>query len=425
MDSIVYNAYVSLLRKELTMATGCTEPIAIAYAGARLREVLGDIPEHCTVFCSGNMVKNVFAVTVPNSGGEKGIEIAALLGIIGGDAERDLDVLSTVTQDHISKAKQMAEAGCCKAELVEGVSNLYIRIEAEKGENSAVVEIRDTHRNITLIKKNGQILLDANSGKSESKDGSEEDKALLNLKDILAFADEVNIEDIRSTLERQIECDLAIAEAGLSGDWGASVGKTILETGAGSIKEEAKAYAAAGSDARMNGCALPVVINSGSGNQGITVSMPVYVYAKEYKVEHDKMLRALALANLISLHIKHHIGSLSAFCGAVSAGTASACGIAYMMGYGYDVICGIITDSLSTTGGMVCDGAKSSCASKIAAAVDTGILAMEMSIRSRRFRPGEGLVVDDIEQTIDNIGRMGRVGMKSTDVEILNIMLGK
>ena len=422
MQKKVYDTYVSLLNKELTVATGCTEPIAIAYAGAKIREVLGDVPEHCTVYCSGNIVKNVMAVTVPNSGGDRGIEIAAMLGAVGGDPNQVLDVLGPVKEEDIALARKLVAEGRCETKLVEGVANLYIRIEAEKGSDTALVEITDYHSNITKIEKNGKVLFDA---EIKARDADEPDRSLLNVRDIIAFAEEVNLDDVRKPLENQLRMNSAIAEEGLSGNWGAEVGKTIAEgADGGSLRERAMAYAAAASDARMNGCPLPVVINSGSGNQGITVSMPLYVYAKEYEISEERTLRALALANLISIHIKHYIGSLSAFCGAVSAATASACGIAWMLGYDYSVICGIITNSINTTGGMVCDGAKSSCASKIATDVGTALICMEMSIKQRVFKPGEGLVEDNIEETISSVGRMGRQGMKSTDIEILNIMLG-
>ncbi len=423
MDKKVYDTYVALLRTELTMATGCTEPIAIAYAGAKLREVLEDIPEHCTVFCSGNMVKNVFAVTVPNSGGSRGIDTAVMLGIVGGDAAAVLDVLHAISPEDIALMKKLLAEGRCSCELVEGVANLYIRIEAEAHGNTALVEIRDYHSNITRIEKNGEVLFSAEAaGESETAP----DKSLLNVADILAFGSEVDLAEVRDVLENQIRCNSAIAEEGLKNPWGAQVGRTILEGENGdSLVNRACAWAAAGSDARMNGCPLPVVINSGSGNQGITVSMPLYIYAREYGIDEDRMLRALAIANLISLDQKRHIGSLSAYCGATSAGTASACGIAWMLGESEEVICGILTNAINTLGGMVCDGAKSSCAAKIAAAVRTALLSMEMSKKGRVFLPGEGMVADDIETTIANVGRMGRDGMKSTDVEILKIMLGK
>ena len=423
MDKKIYNTYSALLNSELKMATGCTEPIAIAYAGARLRQVLGEIPEHCTVYCSGNIVKNVFAVTVPNSDGSKGIDTAALLGIIGGDADYVLDVLHNVTPDDIALMKKLVADGICDCELVEGVENLYIRIEAQHGSDTALVEIKDYHSNITRIEKNGEVLFNAAEVETEA---SSIDKSLLNVKDIYEYANTVELDEIKEVLLNQIKCNSAIAEEGLKNPWGAQVGRSIYEHDMGkSVWNKARAYAAAGSDARMNGCPMPVVINSGSGNQGMTVSLPIYVYATELNIDEEKMLRALALANLISLHQKRYIGSLSAYCGAISAATGAACGIAYMQGGDYKLICNVITNSINTTGGMVCDGAKSSCAAKIATALDMALLSLEMSKKERVFMPGEGLVEDDIEETIANVGRMGRDGMKSTDVEILKIMLGK
>lgn len=422
MEKRIYDAYTALLKKELTMAMGCTEPIAIAYAGAKAREILGTLPERCTVYCSGNIVKNVMGVTVPNSGGARGITAAALLGIVGGNADVELNVLSSLTPEHILQAKQMEKEGRCNCELVADVENLYIRIEVWAGDNSASVELRNEHRNITKIIKNGKVLFDNTLPGSfpESSSGRE----LLNLADILVYADTVELESIRECLQTQVTCNSAIAKEGLKNPWGAQVGRTIAEGPEGaSLHERAKAYAAAGSDARMSGCALPVVINSGSGNQGITVTMPVVVYAKAYGIAKEKMLRALAAANLIALHQKKYIGSLSAYCGAVSAAAGSACGVAYMLGADYEQISGILTNTLCTIGGMVCDGAKSSCAAKIAAAVGTALLSMEMSMKGRVFQPFEGLVKENVEETIASVGRMGREGMKSTDLEILHIML--
>lgn len=424
MDQHVYDTYAALLKTELTMATGCTEPIAIAYAGAVLRKTLGCVPQHCDVYCSGNIIKNVMAVTVPNSDGERGIAIAAFLGIIGGDPDRKLDVLGRVGPEDIVAAKKCVEEKRCSQHLAEDVPNLYIRLEGETDGRSALVEIQDGHTNIVRIVRDGTAILDVSRNIGKQTDHL--DKSLLNVKDIICFADELDLNDVRDVLLNQIRCNRAIAEEGLKNTWGACVGKTICEGDDGSfLRERAMAFAAAGSDARMNGCSLPVVINAGSGNQGITVSMPLYVYAQAYGISEDRMLRALALANLISLHQKRFIGSLSAYCGAVSAATASACGIAYMLGYGYDVIRGVITNSINTTGGIICDGAKSSCASKIATSVSMALLSLEMSLKNRVFLPGEGLVEDDLEDTIASVGRMGREGMKMTDLEILNIMLTK
>lgn len=421
MNQKIYDTYVEILKKELIVALGCTEPIAIAYAGAKVREVLGRMPERCEIMCSGNIVKNVKGVTVPNSGGMKGIDAAAALGIVGGHADRILAVLEDVTPEQIVFTKQLVENSFCKCGLIEGVENLYIVITAYAGEESASVEIRNFHSNITKITKNGDILFFSES----QEDGSSgPDKSLLNVEDILEFGRCVQLQDIREVITRQIECNTAIAEEGLNKAWGAQVGRTLLETfGSDQVAIRAKAAAAAGSDARMSGCPLPVVINSGSGNQGMTVSLPVIEYAKEYQISEDGLYRALVVANLISLHQKKYIGSLSAYCGAVSAACGSGVGIAFMLGASYDEICGIITDTIATIGGMVCDGAKPSCAAKIASAVDCALTAMQMSRKNRVFLPGEGLVKENVEDTIRSVGRMGREGMKSTDVEILRIML--
>lgn len=421
MNQNIYDTYVELLKKELIVALGCTEPIAIAYAGAKVREVLGRMPERCEIMCSGNIVKNVKGVTVPNSGGMKGIDTAAALGVVGGHADRILAVLEDITPEQIALTKQLVEDNFCHCGLIEGVENLYIIITAYAGEESASVEIRNFHSNITKITKNGDILFF-----SESQEGgsSGPDKSLLNVEDILEFGRCVQLQDIREVIARQIECNTAIAEEGLNRAWGAQVGRTLLETfGSDQVAVRAKAAAAAGSDARMSGCPLPVVINSGSGNQGMTVSLPVIEYAKEYQISEDGLYRALVVANLISLHQKKYIGSLSAYCGAVSAACGSGVGIAFMLGASYEEICGIITDTIATIGGMVCDGAKPSCAAKIASAVDCALTAMQLSRKNRVFLPGEGLVKDNVEDTIRSVGRMGREGMKATDVEILRIML--
>ena len=423
MDKKVYDNYVKLLHDELTMATGCTEPIAIAYAGAKLREVLGDIPEHCTVYCSGNIVKNVMAVTVPNSGGARGIDTAALLGIIGGDASRVLDVLHSVSEEDIALMHKMVADHCCDCELVEGVANLYIRIEANKGDQTALVEIKDYHSNITRIEKNGEVIYDAAQAKQEGTAPAAADKSLLNVRDIYDFANEVNLDDVREVLENQIKCNSAIAEEGLKNPWGAEVGRTIAEESS-SLVDRARAYAAAGSDARMNGCAMPVVINSGSGNQGMTTSLPVIEYAKELNVSDEKLYRALCLSNLTTIHQKTSIGRLSAFCGAVSAGAGAGAGIAYLLGSDLDGISHTVANAIATTGGIVCDGAKASCASKIATAVEAGILGYNMHIPDQDFQPDDGLVGDTPEDTISNIGRLGKEGMKSTNEEIIKIMVG-
>lgn len=435
MEQSLYQNHLLILKEELVVAMGCTEPIAIAYAAAKAREVLGKMPERCIVKCSGNIIKNVKGVIVPHSGGMRGIEIAAALGVTGGDAGRELAVLETVTPKDLALAKRLVSEGFCDCELIEGVANLYIIVELATGDESASVTIKEHHANITRITKNGETLLETSEDQcSEEEHGAAGDRMLLTIDNILEFADTVNPDDIKPLLEQQITYNSRIAEEGLSGHWGAEVGKTLLQgiDTKPSARLRARAYAAAGSDARMGGCALPVVINSGSGNQGITLTMPVVVYAKELGADRELLYRALAAANLLSVHQKKFIGSLSAYCGVVSAACGAACGVAYLtLKHKVDdavlvrTICDTITNCICTVGGMVCDGAKSSCAAKISVAVETALMALDMSMKSQVFQPGEGLTMDTAEATIAAVGRMGRVGMKSTDVEILNIMLGR
>ncbi|ASJ22254.1 serine dehydratase subunit alpha family protein [Brachyspira hampsonii] len=422
MDRTLYSNYINILKEELIPALGCTEPIAIAFAGAKIREIIGNIPEHITVKCSGNIIKNVKGVTVPNSGGLKGIDTAAILGLIGGDASKNLEVLSSVKQDDIHKTKELLNKKFCTCELIEGDENLHIIIEAVYKDTNALIEIKNSHTNITKIIKNGEKLLNSDSSSNKKE---EDIRETLNIKDILTFANEVNIDDIKDTIKRQIELNYSIAEEGLKNDYGSGVGKTLMQYYGDDIINKAKAYASAGSDARMGGCSMPVVTNSGSGNQGITVSVPVIKYAEYMKVSEEKLYRALVLSNLIAILQKKHIGKLSAFCGVVCAATGSASAIAYLHDCDYNVICNTITNALCTIGGMVCDGAKSSCASKIAEAVDCGILAFNLARDGKVFKAGDGLVKNDIEATIDSIGRMAKEGMKSTDIEILNIMIDK
>lgn len=424
MDKKIYNGYIAILKHELVPALGCTEPIAIAFAAAKARDVLGRFPEHITAYLSGNIIKNVKAVTVPNSGGERGIETAAVLGCVGGDASLDFEVLQPVTDADVARTRALVKQGFCETRYVEGKDNLYIRIEATAGAEVAVVTVEREHTNITRIEKNGEVIFSADAGEKTEAETVAVDKSLLNVRQIVEFANELNLDDVRAILQRQISMNTAIAAEGLTGKYGAAVGKTMMEISGDHVEGRAAARAAAGSDARMNGCSMPVVINSGSGNQGMTITLPICEYAKTWNKDEDTTMRALALANLISVHIKRHIGNLSAFCGAVSAGCGTACGVAYMDGCNYKQICMTITNTLANVGGIVCDGAKSSCAAKIASAVNAGLLSYRMAKEDKCFGDGEGLVGEDIEATIDNIGRMGRDGMRSTDVEILNIMVG-
>ncbi|MGJ4850468.1 serine dehydratase subunit alpha family protein [Bacillota bacterium Meth-B3] len=421
MDKRIYDGYIKILRHELVPALGCTEPIAIAFAAAKVREVLGTFPERIVAHLSGNIIKNVKSVTVPNSGGQRGIKAAATLGCVGGNAALTFEVLASVTEADIAQTRELVAAGFCDVKYAQGKDKLYICIEATGGGQRASVTVEREHTNITRIEKNGAELL-RSSERTKAEEGV--DKSLLSVRGIDEFARTLDVEDVRPILSRQIEMNRAISDEGLKGGYGAEVGKLLMAVEGGTVEGRAAARAAAGSDARMNGCSMPVVINSGSGNQGMTVALPVLEYAETWEKGEDDLMRALVLANLVSVHIKRHIGNLSAFCGAVSAACGAAAGIAFLAGCGYDQISMTITNTLCNVGGIVCDGAKSSCAAKIASAVNAGTLSFRMAQNYKTFYVGDGLVGRDIEQTICNIGRLGRDGMKSTDVEILNVMVG-
>ncbi|MEG0910990.1 MAG: L-serine ammonia-lyase, iron-sulfur-dependent, subunit alpha [Ruthenibacterium sp.] len=421
MEPLIYQNYVKILQSELVPALGCTEPIAIAYAAAKARAVLACFPEKIEIRCSGNIIKNVMGVTVPNSGGLKGVAAAATLGVVGGDADSELEVLANVTQADIDRTAALVKENFCTCELEENVENLYIIAKVFAGEHTAEVTIINRHTFITRIVKDGAIVFEQAMG--DTKKVGEIDKSQLNVKDILAFADTVCIDDVKEVLDRQIEMNTAIAAEGLSKKYGTQVGSTLLEVYGNDVKIRARAKAAAGSDARMSGCSLPVVINSGSGNQGMTVSLPVIEFAKELKVSQEKLYRALVISNLISIHQKRYIGSLSAFCGAVTAAAGAGAAITYLHGGDYNAICLTIVNTIANVGGIVCDGAKPSCAAKIASSVDAAILAHYLSSKNCTFQDGEGFVQGDIEATIRSMGYIGRVGMKITDTEILNIMI--
>ena len=438
MDQNLYRNHLKILHEELLVALGCTEPIAIAYAGARARQLLGEMPRSCQVYCSGNIIKNVKGVIVPNSGGLRGMDVAAVLGIVGGDPEQELAVLEGVTDGDIQLTRTLLEKSFCQCHLVENVDNLYVRVEVTGDGHSAQVEIQEHHNNITYLEKDGRVVLNCRPGPRSDDEQRGPDRMLLNMKNILEFAEQVELEDVRELLQRQIDYNCAISAEGLKGKYGVETGRILMSNsidamGLNRVRLQARAAAAAGSDARMSGCSLPVVINSGSGNQGITVTMPIVMYGRHWEVDQPLLYRALVLGNLISIHQKKYIGSLSAYCGATSAATGAACGVGYMLlkrqGEGedriYKVLCDTITNSIETLGGMVCDGAKASCAAKIGIAVENAMMALELSLAGNVFQPGEGMTMEDPEDTIAAVGRMGRVGMKSTDVEILNIMLGK
>lgn len=421
----LYDTYIAILRHELVPALGCTEPIAIAYAAAKASETLGSFPDKIEIECSGNIIKNVKGVIVPASGGQKGVEVAAVLGVVGGDPGRELEVLATVSDGDREKTRELVKGGFCTYRFAEDVPNLYIKATVLKGGESASVTITESHTNISRIEKNGEVILAKPVVPSAGAGDPFYDKSKLEVKRIIEFADTVNIDDVKGLLDAQIEMNTAISREGLDNPWGAQVGKTLLAVWGSDPKTRACARAAAGSDARMGGCMLPVVINSGSGNQGITVSLPVLEYAEKWDVSAEKRYRALVLSNLISLHLKYFIGSLSAFCGAVSAACGAGAAITYMYGGEYPHISRTIINTLGNVGGIVCDGAKPSCAAKIASSVHAALLAHYMGIENKRFKEGEGFVEDTVEETIKNMGYIGRVGMKSTDREILNVMTGQ
>ena len=418
-----YDAYVQILKEELVPAMGCTEPIALAYASAKARETLGCIPDKVVIEASGSIIKNVKSVIVPNTNHLKGIPAAATAGIIAGKAEKELEVIAEVTETEIEQMRQFLEHTDIKVEHVDNGITFDIIVTVYKGSSYAKVRIANYHTNIVWIEKDGEVLFEV-AVEGEKEEGLT-DRNLLNMKDIWEFAMTVDVADVKETLDRQISYNMAIAEEGLRGDYGANIGSVLLDTYGDDIRTRAKAKAAAGSDARMNGCELPVIINSGSGNQGMTSSIPVIEYAKEFESGEEKLYRALTLSNLVTIHQKTGIGRLSAYCGAVSAGAGAGAGIAYLCGGGYEEVIHTVVNALAIVSGIVCDGAKASCAAKIASAVDAGILGYNMYKRGQQFYGGDGIVTRGVEETIQNVGRLGKQGMKETNAEIIKIMVGE
>ena len=422
-ENVKYGAYVQILKEELVPAMGCTEPIALAYAAAKAREVLGEKPDTVKIGASGSIIKNVKSVIVPNTDHLKGIPAAAAAGIIAGKPEKELEVIAEVSQEQIEEMKDFLKNTDISVEYVDNGITFDIIVTETKGESSATVRIANYHTNIVLIEKDGQVLFE------EKVEGEKEegltDRSLLNMKDILDFAETVDIEDVREVIGRQIRYNTAIAQEGLKGNYGANIGSVLLEMEGDNIRVRAKAMAAAGSDARMNGCELPVIINSGSGNQGMTCSLPVIEYAKELNSGEEKLYRALTLSNLVAIHQKTGIGRLSAYCGAVCAGAAGGAGIAYLHGGGYEEIAHTVVNALAIVSGIVCDGAKASCAAKIASSVEAGILGYNMYKCGQQFYAGDGIVTKGVDETIRNIGRLGKEGMRETNVEIIDIMVGE
>ncbi len=419
-----YRAYVRILEEELVPAMGCTEPIALAYGAAVCREVLGRIPDEVAVKASGSIIKNVKSVIVPNTGHLKGIEAAAAAGIIAGDAGRKLEVISQVSKDKLKEIACYLEKVKIQVDFLNtGLTfDIVVTERCSTGE-SATVRIANYHTNLVYIEKNGQVL--KNLEADREKESSLEGRSLLDMHHIWDFAMTCDIEDVREILERQIACNMAISEEGLRADYGANIGRVMLEAYGNTPDNRAAALAAAGSDARMYGCEMPVIINSGSGNQGITCSVPVVEYARQTQAGEEKTFRALVLSNLTAIYQKTGIGRLSAFCGAVCAGVAAGGGIAYLKGGGEEEFLHTVVNGLAVVSGMVCDGAKPSCAAKIAMAVKAGLLGYDMFVRGQQFYGGDGILTKGADNTIENIGRLGREGMRETNEEIIRIMLGQ
>lgn len=423
MKKELYNIYVQILKEELVSAMGCTEPIAIAYAAALAQEQLKEIVKRVEILVSGNIIKNVKSVFVPNTGGLRGIAAAAAAGIVAGDASKELEVISSVSEEQHEKIKEFLEQ--TEIEIKESDSGYIFDIDivlyGEK--HKARCRIAGQHTNVIYLGADDKVEIER-IYKEETGNTSNQHE-LLNVKDIVTFAQEVDIREVAETLDRQISYNMAIAKAGLEGEYGARIGQILLKSYGDSVQNRAKAYAAAASDARMNGCNLPVIINSGSGNQGITASVPVIVFAEDMQVSKEKLYRALVISNLVTIHLKTGIGRLSAYCGAISAGCGAGAGITYLYGGQQKEIEHTIVNSLAINSGVICDGAKSSCAAKIASAVEAGMLGMQMYFEGSQFYGGDGIVTKGVENTIEHVGRLARIGMAGTDKEIIHIMMEK
>lgn len=421
-SDIRYKTYVDILKRELLPAMGCTEPIAIAYCAARARALLGCIPDSVLIEASGNIIKNVKSVIVPNTNGAKGIEAAAAAGIIAGKEELKLEVLSQVTDEEKEKLAAYLKTASIYVRPADSPFILDVSVTVKKDGSQAKARIINEHTNIVLLEKDGEVLYQGELSEQASTDMP--DYSLLTVEGIVDFSDTADLSDVRELLDRQIAYNTAISQEGLRGSYGANIGKVLLKEYGTDVKNRAKAAAAAGSDARMNGCEMPVVILSGSGNQGITASLPVIEYAKEWNCSEEKLYRALLVSDLITLHQKTGIGRLSAYCGAASAGAGAGAGIAYLAGGGFEEIAHTLVNAIAITSGIICDGAKASCAAKIAASVDAGILGWNMYRNGQQFYGGDGVVSKGVENTIRNIGRLGKDGMRETDKEIIRIMTG-
>ena len=409
-----YRAFLDILKEELIPAGGCTEPIAIAYTAAVARKTLGCRPEHMDVYASGNLIKNAKGVYIPNGGELRGVDAAAILGALGGNADRMLEVLLDLPDGVLDETQALMQQNYCKVHVIQGSEALHLIVNVQADGQTAEVELKNAHTHIVRIEKNGESVFRA------EEDGTQDgftDHSCLTVEKIVDFANTCDLADIKPTLQKQIDCNMQIAEEGLNNRWGVNVGKLYYENG-----KLLQAYAAAASDARMSGCNLPVVIVSGSGNQGATASLPVIVYAEKHGCSREQMLRALALSDLIAIHLKSGIGRLSAYCGAVCAATGAGCAMTYLDGGTLEQIDQTITNSIATSSGMVCDGAKPSCAAKIATSLESAIMAHDLAMANRAFQSGEGIVMDNVEQTIDAVGCVASQGMHITDQVILNLM---
>ena len=413
-------AYTAILQEELLLATGCTEPIAVAYCAAKLREVLGGKPEEVLAEVSGNILKNVKSVVVPNTDGRRGIDAAIAVGIVAGDADAELQVIANVTEDDAAAIQGYLDATPIKVTCPVTPCLLDIFLHGKRAGHTAAVRVANNHTNIIYMERDGEVLLE--KPLTANAEDNLQDKSVLNVKDIITFAETVPLDRIEPVIGRQIACNTAIAEEGLRNSWGANIGSTLLQR-SDDIETQARAWAAAGSDARMNGCEMPVVICSGSGNQGITASVPVWRYGKLMGASEEKILRAVCLSDLITIHQKTGIGRLSAYCGATSAGCGAGAGITYLYGGKANEISHTIVNAVAINSGMVCDGAKASCAAKIASAVEAGLLGMQMQMQGEQFYGGDGIVVKGVENTIRNVGRLARFGMAETDREIIDMMV--
>jgi L-cysteine desulfidase len=421
MDRILYDSYLDILREELIPAMGCTEPISVAYAAAIARDTLGCMPDSTELIVSGNIVKNVKSVVVPNTGGRKGLRTAVAAGLCFGKAEKELEVIADATEQDLADLDAYLRTADITLKEADSNQPFDLAVLLHKGSDSAYVHIVSHHTNVVCIRKNDTVILE----KPFTDDTIQvpENRKLLSVEHIVEFADTVDIEDVRPILQRQIDYNLAIAQEGLKGEYGAQIGRILLLSYGNSVHNRAKAWAAAGSDARMDGCEMPVVINSGSGNQGITTSIPVIVYARECAVSEDLLFRALVISNLVTIHLKTGIGSLSAYCGATSAGAGAGAGICYLYGGSYEEIAQTIVNALAINSGMICDGAKASCAAKIASAVEAGLLGMCMNMHDSQFFGGDGIVVTGVENTIKAVSSIARDGMRGTDKEVIKLMM--